>query len=290
MKASVKGGSVFRLSLPEALAGLAGLAAAIASIAGFIPGLYRDPMVVIAQAHGYDVGNLIVVAFLALGLVWSARGSVRGRLVLIGGLACLAYSYVTYAFLIVLNPATVLYIAVLGLAGWSVATGLLRLDGETVEGREQPRFLRPATGAFMLVLVVIFAATWLGQIGASVVSGHLPADLVAAGWPMNPVWVLDLGFVLPLIGLGGVRLLRRRAGGAPIAISVLVFLPLLSATILSMTVSMAIAGQALDMALVVIFGTIALVSTSLALAWLGSRRESRARRPSSPLWSPGRTS
>jgi hypothetical protein len=272
MNTDLKAGAASRLSLPEALAGLAGLAGAIASIAGFMPGLYRDPAVVVAQAHGYDIGNLIVVAVLGLGLVWSAGGSVRGRLVLIAALGCLVYSYVTYAFLIVLNPMTVLYIAVLGLAGWSVATGLLRFDAERIEGRAHPRFLRPATGAFMLALVVIFAVNWLRQIGAAVMSGHLPADLVANGWPMNPVWVLDLGFVLPLIGLGGVQLLRRRASGIPIAIGVLVFLPLLSATILSMTVSMAVAGQALDMTLVAIFGTIAVVSTGLVLAWLGSRR------------------
>jgi hypothetical protein len=276
-------------SVPEALAGLAGLAAAIASTAGFIPGLYRDPATVIAQTHGYDVGNLIVVALLALGLVWSARGSARGRLVLIGALACLTYSYITYAFLIVLNPVTVLYIAVLGLAGWSVATGLLHFDGQEVERRAERRFLRPATGALMLALAVIFAANWLRQIGSSVMSGHLPADLVAAGWPMNPVWVLDLGFVLPLMGLGGVLLLQRRAAGAPIAMSVLVFLPLLSATILSMSVSMSMAGQAVDTGLVAIFGAIAVVSTSLALAWLRSGQESRTGQQSSRQFSAGGT-
>ena len=96
------------LSGSDRLAALAGVAAAIASIAGFVPGLYRDPKVVIAQSHGFDLGNLFAVLILGLGLMWSARGSVRGRLVAIGALGYLLYSFVTYAFLIVLNAATVL--------------------------------------------------------------------------------------------------------------------------------------------------------------------------------------
>jgi hypothetical protein len=278
MSAKVRAKGGWRRWLPEALAGSAGLAAAIASLAGFVPGLYRDPAVVIAQLHGYDVGNLIAVAFLAPGLAWSVRGSVRGRLVLVGALACLAYSYVTYAFLIVLNPMTVLYIAVLALAGWSVATGLLHFNGEAVGRGEVPRILGQGTGAFLLALAVVFAANWLRQIAGSVVSGHLPADLAAAGWPMNPVWVLDLGFVLPLMGLGGVLLLRRRAGGVPFAIVLLVFLPLLSVTILSM--SMAMAGQAVDPTPVAIFGAIAVAGAGLSVAWLRGRPEARAGQPS----------
>jgi hypothetical protein len=137
MSLPAQSGSSRGISLPEGLAALAGLAAAVASLAGFVPGLYRDRAVVIAQAHGYDVGNLIVVAVLGIGLAWSLRGSVRGRLVVIGALGCLAYSYVTYAFLIVLNPVTVLYIAGLGLAGWSVVTGLLRFDLRDNAGSER---------------------------------------------------------------------------------------------------------------------------------------------------------
>lgn len=268
MGTTIKRTHLESLSLAEVLAGAAGLAAAVASLAGFIPGLYRDPTVVIEQTHGYDVGNLIAVAVLMIGLIWSASGSARGRLVAIGALTCLAYSYVTYAFLIVLNPLTLLYIAVLALAGWSVAAGLLRFDGSEVLDLQRPRLLRRATGMFMLAVVVMFAANWLRQIGASVMSGHLPADLVANGWPMNPVWVEDLGFVLPLIGIGGVWLLRERPTGILIAVAMLVFQTLLSVTLLSMAVSMTMAGQASDVMLLGIFGTIAIVSAALAVTWL----------------------
>lgn len=265
-----------KLSIPERLAALAGLAATIASLAGYVPGLYHDPRVVVAQSHGYDAGNLVAAVVLALALWASARGSLRGRLVAMGALGCLLYGYVTYAFVIVLNPATLLYIAVLAFGGWSFAAGLASLDEPETEstlGRHVPR---RTTAIFLLVVAVLFAFNWLGQIIGSVTSGQLPAELKAAGWPMNPVYVLDLGFVLPLMGLAAVRLLARRPGGVRLAVPLLVFLPLLALTILAMAVSGAADGQALEPAVFAIFGAVALVSTALAWRALDPRPRSAA--------------
>lgn len=269
-------GKVRAGAVAERLPALAGLAAALASVAGFVPGLYRDPDLVIGQSHGYDVGNLVVVAVLWLGLGLSSRGSLRGRLVAVGALGCLLYSYVTYAFLIVLNPATPLYIAVLGFGGWSFATGLAAVDEPGAEALLTGRLVRRATGGFLLLIAVLFALTWLRQIGGSLIAGQLPAELRAAGWPMNPVWVLDLGFVLPLMAITGIRLLRRRPGGARIAIPLLVFMALLGTTLLAMAASTALDGQPVELAVPALFVVIVLAST--ALAWLAlSNRQPSAR-------------
>src|ERR1700694_2629315 len=138
------------LSVSERLAAMAGVAAAIASLAGFIPGVYRDPKIVIAQSHGFDIGDLIAVLILGLGLSWLARGSVRGRLVAIGALGYLLYSFVTYAFLIVLNAATVLYIAVLGLGVWAFITGFASVDDQETERLAAGQFYRRLTAAFLI--------------------------------------------------------------------------------------------------------------------------------------------
>jgi hypothetical protein len=257
------------LSVSERLAALAGVAAALAAIAGFIPGVYRDPRIVIAQSRGFDIGDLIAVLILGLGLAWSARGSVRGRLVATGALGYLIYSFVTYAFLIVLNAATVLYIAVLGFGVWSLITGFAAVDDEESDQLVAGHLYQRLTAGFMIVIASLFALTWLREIGGSVVSGQLPASLAAAGWPMNPVYVLDLGFVVPLVVLGGLRLLRGKPGGARLAVPFLVFLSLLSISVLLMTVFMAIDGQPLEMPLIVLFGVA--VAASAALAWVALR-------------------
>lgn len=257
------------LSGSERLAALAGAAAAIASLAGFIPGVYRDPKVVIAQSHGFDVGNLIAVLILGLGLTWSARGSVRARLVATGALGFLIYSFVTYAFLIVLNTATVLYIAVLGFGVWSFITGFAAVDDQEADQLAAGHLYQRLTAGFMIAIAGLFALTWLREIAGSVVSGQLPAGLAAAGWPMNPVYVLDLGFVVPVVLLGALRLVRRKPGGARYAVPFLIFLPLLSISVLLMTVGMAIDGQPLVMPLMVVF--VVALAVSAALAWVALR-------------------
>jgi hypothetical protein len=249
--------------LAEYLAALAGLAAALAALVGFIPGLYRDPPVVVAQSHGYDVGNLVVVLVLGLGLAWARRGSVRGRLIAVGALGCLFYSFVTYAFAIVLNPATLLYIAVLAGGGWSFVAGFAQVDDGEVETLVEGRLARRATAGFLAILALLFGATWLSQVAGSAISGKLPPELAASGWPMNPVYVLDLGFVLPLALLAAVRLLRHQPGGARLAVSFLVFDSLLAASILLMGLFAAVAAQPLQLPMIAIFAAILIVSSIL---------------------------
>jgi hypothetical protein len=271
------------LSVSERLAVMAGAAAAIASLAGFIPGVYRDPQVVIAQSHGFDIGNLVGVVILGLGLAWSARGSVRGRLVATGALGYLIYSFVTYAFLIVLNAATVLYIAVLSFGVWSFIAGFAAVDDQEADQLAAGHLNKRLTAGFMIVIAALFALTWLREIAGSVVSGQLPAALATAGWPMNPVYVLDLGFVVPLVVLGGLRLLRGKPGGARLAVPFLIFLPLLSISVLLMTVFMAVDGQPLSMPLMAVF--VAALAISAALAWIALRTRQRpmAESPQTPL-------
>jgi hypothetical protein len=268
--------SIRGLSVSERLAVLAGAAAAVASLAGFIPGVYRDPKVVIAQSHGFDIGNLIGVVVLGVGLAWSARGSVRGRLLATGALGYLVYSFVTYAFFIVLNPATVLYIAVLGFGFWSFITGFGAVDDKATDTLVAGHLYRRLTAGFMLLIASLFALTWLREIAGSVVSDRLPAGLAAAGWPMNPVYVLDLAFVIPLVVLGGLRLVRRKPGGTRIAVPFLTFLPLLSISVLLMTVFMAIDGQPLAMPMLIVFVVALAASTFLAYAALRAGRQPRA--------------
>jgi hypothetical protein len=225
-----------QLSIAERLAALAGLIAAVAAAAGFIPGLYRDSAPLIAQSHGQDLGTLLVgLPVLALGLWASARGSLRGRLVVLGALGYLLYTYAVYAFVSVLGPLTVLDIAVVGVAGWSFAGSLPALADADVEATVGGRLPRRATGIFLIAIALCFAVLWLGQIAGATVTGVRPQALIDAGWPTSPIYVLDLGFVLPVCALSGMRLLRGRPGGARLAVPILVFVPVFSLGILALT-------------------------------------------------------
>lgn len=270
-----------QLSIAERLAALAGLVAAAAALAGFIPGAYRDPGPLIVQSHGQDFATLIVgVPVLALGLGLSARGSLRGRLVVLGALGYLLYTYTVYAFVSVLGPLTALDIAVVGLAGWSLALAAGGLADRDVEILVGAHLRRRATGAFLLAIASLFGLLWLSQIASAAMTGVLPQALVDAGWPTNPIYVLDLAFLLPLCALTGFRLLRHRPGAARLAVPLLVFAPLLSLGVLSISAFAAADGQPLEVVQAAIFVVTTVAGAGLALVALVPRghRESSSRR------------
>ena len=258
---------LLRLSITDQLAGLAGLAAAAASIAGFIPGLYRDPHLLVVQSHGQDLATLLFgVPALVIGLWFASKGSLRGRLVAIGALGYLLYTYVVFAFFAVLNPATVLYIAVVGLVSWSLFGTIPKLSESAVIAVLGGHLPRRATGVFLVVIAALFALLWLSQIGQAAVTGVLPQAVRDTGWPNNPIYVLDLAFVVPLSMLTGIRLLRNEVTAARLALPLLVFIALLSAGVLSITAFAAIDGQPLAVAEAAIFVVTTVVAA--ALAWM----------------------
>jgi NADH:ubiquinone oxidoreductase subunit K len=171
--------------------------------------------------------------------------------------------------------ARFVYIAVLGFGVWSLAIGLANLRDADVEQVLDGRLARRTTAGFMLVVASLFALTWLGQMWSVLLSGQLPAELTDAGWPMNPVWVLDLGFVLPLMALTAIGLLTRRPQAPRLAVPLLVFMALLGVTILAMAFSAALDGQPLAVPMVAIFVVVVAASSALAAVALLPRRQSR---------------
>jgi hypothetical protein len=123
---------------------------------------------------------------------------------------------------------------------------------------------RKSTALFLAIIVLVFGLTWSAQIVTAILTGSLPTELVSAGWPMNPVYVLDLGFVLPLAAIGAVRVWRNVPGGARISIPFLVFAALLALSILLMAASAALSGQPLAVPMIAIFTSMLAISTALA--------------------------
>jgi hypothetical protein len=265
-----------KLSTSEWLAAVAGAIAAAASLLGFVPGLYHDRRALVIQSHGQDVGTLVfALPILALALWASSRGSMRGRLVTLGALGYLFYTYAVFAFDAVLNPATPLYIAVVGLAVWSFAGLMPRIAEADVEATVGGQLRRRASGIFLLVIAVTFALLWLAQIGSAAITGQQPQALRDAGWPTSPIYVLDLAFLIPLSAVTGIRLLTGRRGALRYAVPLLVFIPVLTLGVLSITVFAVLGGQPFDFVQPGIF----VVTTVLGglLAWLAL--DPRSRRP-----------
>jgi hypothetical protein len=234
--------------------------------------VYRDPQPLVVQSNGQDFATLLVGwPVLAFGLWLASTGSVRGRLVVVGSLAYLLYTYSVFGFVSVLGPLTLLDIAVVGLAAWSLALAAGALPDPAVEAAVGVQLRRRAAGAFLLVIATLFGLLWLSQIVSAALTGVLPQTLVDAGWPTSPIHVLDLAFLLPLCALTGIRLLTNRPGAARLAVPLLVFTPLLSLGVLSISAFAAVDGQPLEAVQVGIFLLATVVGSALALTALVPR-------------------
>ncbi len=265
-----------RIRLADGFAWAVVVLTALASTAGvLLPSLYRDNAAMVAQAQGSDLATLLVaVPALAIGL-WRARAHLpgrsltgrftatqtgasltlgsaplipigAGRLVAMGALGFIAYTYAIYCFSVVINPATPFHIAIMALSTWSLVLMVLALDSAAIEPDTGSRLPRRATAIFLLLCVALFAATWSSGIAGAIVSGTLPEAVTILALPTSPVYALDLAFALPLTALAAVLLLRHDDRGPASAIALLTFVIVMGLGVLGSFGYAAARGEPID--------------------------------------------
>src|ERR1035437_10018192 len=130
-----------RLAIADRLAWISALLAAVAAAAGLgIGGLFRDVPFWGPPAGGIGLATLfLAVPILVVGLGTARHGSLVGRLAATAGLLYLVYNYAILAFSVAMNPLAAIYIAILGLAVWSLVLSLPSADlagaGRALVGR-----------------------------------------------------------------------------------------------------------------------------------------------------------
>lgn len=230
-----------------------------------------DSPYLVAQAMGQDFVTLAVaLPALIVGAVLAGRGSDRARLVWLGVLVYLVYTYVIYAFHVRFNPLFLVYVALLGLSLYALIGGFATTDFEGIRARYAAR-ARPAKTAstFLLAVAALFYVLWLGEVVPALLSGEVPRSVSDNGTPTNGVHVLDMAWILPALAMAGLWLRRGRAVGYALAGALLTFLSLLALAIVAMVVAMALYGEATSVAPVAIFGLLAAASLWVLLRYMG---------------------
>lgn len=229
-----------------------------------------DSPYLVAQAIGQDLVTLLVaLPALVIGAVLAARGSDRARLVWLGVLVYLVYTYVIYAFHIRFNPLFLVYVALLGFSLYALIGGLATTDFDRIKARHTRENTAKAAGIFLLAVSVLFYFVWLGEVVPALISGTVPQSIADNGTPTNGVHVLDMAWILPSLILTGFWLRRRRPIAYALAGALLAFLPLLALAIVVMVVAMALYGQASSVAPAAIFGLLAAASLWTLVRYLG---------------------
>ncbi|CAM3632756.1 hypothetical protein [Smaragdicoccus niigatensis] len=98
----------------------------------------------VLQARGQDVGNLLAVVVLIASAIRMRAGSVRAAQLWVGTLVYLLYAYTVYAFAVHFGRLFLCYVAILGLAFYTLIAGLRTPTG-TPATRPAP-FVGPPRG------------------------------------------------------------------------------------------------------------------------------------------------
>jgi hypothetical protein len=209
---AAKGFSALSFGLTAGVALLAALASATALAGG--GRIYDHETIALADAAiAQDIVTLLVVVPLSVVLAQRAwRGSLSAFGCLVGCLAFTTYNYMIYAFSIQFGPLFPIWVAILGLSVFALASSLASADMPAMKRHFDGRAMR-APGCFLIVVAGLFVFLWLSQIIPDLLAGAPSRSASAWNVPTNPVHVLDLAFFLPAAIVSGIALLRRHPLG-----------------------------------------------------------------------------
>jgi hypothetical protein len=176
-----------------------------------------------------DAVTLVSLPLLIVAARRAQAGSLAAHVGWVGGLTWLTYCYAHLSVGAPFNVLFLVYVAVMGLAGFAMLDGLLRVDADAVSAAFARAPNRIAAG-FLGSAGVGIAGLWLSDIVAALPDGR-PVNLHLAELP-NPTWVLDLVWLIPVSVAAAVMLWRRHPAAALVAGAMLVALFILSSAML----------------------------------------------------------
>lgn len=199
---------------------------AVASAAGLlIEGAYGRPVATASMLRGFDLVNLLVaVPALVWSLLAARGGSLRGRLVWLGSLAYVVYTYAYYLFGTGFNDLFLLHVAVFSCSLFALVLAMATVNAATLAEAFSARRSGAVVSGLLGMLALGLGAMWVFHALRSAATGDVPAGsgLVETGALVHLGIALDLAVLVPAYGLAAVLLWRHSGWGLVLAALVLV--------------------------------------------------------------------
>ena len=234
-----------------------------------VDGLYRDVPSMVTQAKAQDIVSLgVVLPILMITAVLTLRGSLRARLIWLGALVYLVYTYASFAFAIRYNPLFIAYIALLGCSLYALIINLATIDYAEMKARFASRLPAKVVCLFFVLIVILFYYFWLSELIPALIAGRIPQSILDDGTPTNAIHVLDMAWILPSFGIAAVSLWRKGSLGYTLAGILLPFFVLLVSAVLSMGLLVVWEGDPEAFPMVVMFGALLVIAIGMVIWYL----------------------
>jgi len=223
-------------------------------------GLYRnDTISYAAQAIGQDAATLLVgIPLLFTGLLLARKRSLRGELLLAGGLGYMLYTYTSYSFLSAYNEFFLVYVALFSFSLFAFILALSGMDTERVARSVSSGMPRRAIAIFLLFIAAFLSLAWLGRIIPPLLAGTPPPGLEA--YTTLVIQALDLGIIVPTSIITAVLLWKKQPWGYTLASVLLVKALMMGAALVAMIIGQILAGVEVGAVESAIFAGIALAA------------------------------
>lgn len=248
----------------------------------FKAGFYTGRPELIVRSQSEDIAILaFAVPVLAYGLWAARRDPARGRLIWLGGLAFMTYVWSSRAMQLGFNDAFLAYVALTTLSGFTLVSGLLTVDPSPVSRALDGHIRHRMYSAVLAVIAVGLAFLWLSDIVPATLSGTTPAVVQDFGEKGLATLVIDLGLLVPALGVAAAWLWQRRPWGYVTAGVLLVFGALLGPSLTAITIIDIQNGVPLTTGMIV--GTVVppLIAAAFAITYLRALPGGRGREPAS---------
>ena len=186
-------------------------------------GLYRNDTLL---AAGNNWGSDLVTLFLGLPLLvlsamLYAKGSLRGRFVLLGTLGYFLYIGASYALgAVAYNEMFLVYVAQFSAALFAFLVVFRSFTPEVLAAGLPPDMPRRWPGAFLIASGAATLVIWMTEPVAALLAGNPPASLETRTTLFTHA--LDIAVIVPAALTAGFLILKRRPFGYVIAFSLLI--------------------------------------------------------------------
>jgi len=165
-----------------------------------------SPAKYVQESRGQDLITLVLgVPFMILAVWGVRREQAWGFPLWTGVLAYELYVYGIYAIGGVYNAFFLGYMAVASLSMYTIIGLLSSLSTQWFRTSVKEKMPRRWIGSFFLLITVVFAIIWIGQVMNTISTG-----VVDSG---HLIFVFDLMIVLPAFAIAAVKLFRKQAFG-----------------------------------------------------------------------------
>lgn len=222
---------------------------------------YFDTVSSAAQMQGNDLITLVLgLPLLAVGLVLSLKGSLRGRLLLTGTIGFFLYTYISMSMLTAYNMLFLVYVILMTASLYAFILAMMSFDLKTLPGWFSERLPRRLISICMLLPGLFLTVAWLGRVIPT-----LTLDTVALeNTTTLVIQAMDLGLVAPLSILAAILMWKGSAWGYLLGSVFLMKSITMGLAVSTMSVNMALSGVPDSLGIMIPFITITLITLGMA--------------------------